>query len=362
MGKIDYSCPLPETKLIKRYKPAFDILVKNKSATILSIPHLGHTSHLRSISSDISILKKLGINNQVFIFIDRDKVNSNYESFASELLTSIDDCNLDSNAVQSQNAYILNKTIIHQTKEITKVKPIIISVVIENNINNYLSEIENLFLIIQKSASKYPVSILWISSTKTAREYRRIHPSSTILTNITYQKNFDEIETCYCLKRISHLKGQQVSDDTLKNCLELTGGFACTFHQFINTGNILESDYVKSSLLDIQSEVKLDDRLVTSEGLKFLNNLEIDEVEFESIKLKSNPTSQEINLVRFLQKNIDKPVSRDEIAEAIWGKSWNAKYSDWAIDKAISRFRKNIISENYKIITVKNFGYELVKL
>lgn len=362
MGKIDYSCPLPVEKLIERFKPVFKKLTNGFSATVLSIPHLGHTSHLRYINSSKTTQHKLGLKNELFVFIDRDKVVSGYESFASELLIGIDKNNIKSNAIDSQNGYLLNKEIIFQVKKISETKPIIVALAVEGKTKEFISEIENIFLLIQKAVTSYPVAILWITDTKTARNHKNTHPSSTFLTNITFQKNFDKSETDYCLQRIATLKGQKISNEIINNSLNLTGGFACTFHQFINTKDLFSSDYVKSSLLEIKKEAELDNNLVTNEGLKFINNLNLSEIEFESIKLKSNPTSQEINLIRFMQKNIEKPVSRDEIAEAIWGKSWNTKYSDWALDKAISRLRKNILSENYKVITVKNLGYELVKL
>lgn len=327
----------------------------------MSIPHLGHTSHMRFINSNKDIQHELGLKNELFLFIDRDKILNGYESFLSEMLLGLNQKNINLPQFQSQNAYLLMQEIVNQIQKVAVDKQIIISLVMEGKILNFLSEVENLFLILQKSTNN-KVSILWITDSKVAREHKVLHPSSTFLNNIIYQKNFDLEETEYCLKRIADLKGLRLKSEMVKKTLEHTGGFACTFHQFINTGKILKSEYVKSSLFEIKKEVELKNDLVTNEGLSFLKKIDISEIEFESIKLKSNPTSQEINLIRFLQKNIGKPVSRDEIAEVLWGKSWNTKYSDWAIDKAISRLRKNIISENYKIITVKNLGYELIKL
>lgn len=361
MRKIDYSCPLPVKKLVERYGPAFKILSSGRSSTIVSIPHLGHTSHMRFINSSKNIQRKLGSKNELFLFIDRDRIVNGYESFLSEMLIGLNPKNINLPQFQSQNAYLLMQEIINQTQKITANKQVMISLVVEGKILNFLSEIENLFLILQKSTNN-KVSVLWITDSKISREHKATHPSSTFLTNILYQKNFNLEETQYCLTRIADLKGLKLNEIIMKNALEFTGGFACTFHQFINTGEILKSEYVKSSLFEIKKEVELKSDLVTDEGLIFLKKIDISEIEFESIKLKSNPTSQEINLIRFLQKNIEKPISRDEIAEVLWGKSWNTKYSDWAIDKAISRLRKNIISENYKIITVKNLGYELIKL
>ena len=346
--------------LVQRYKPTFEKLIDGFSSTIISIPHLGHTSHLRYINTDKQIQKKLGITNELFLFIDRDRLIGGYESFLSELLLLIDRKNANLNSFLSQNAYLLNQEVEQQITKISKNKPVIIGLVIEGKILEYLSEIENLFLILQKNTNNR-VSILWVTDSKIAREYKVLHPSSTFLTNIFYQKNFDLKETQHALRRVSNLKGIKISKKILDDSLILTGGFACTFHQFINGVDFINSEYVKGSLLQIKHEATKNNDLVTTEGLSFLNSLQISDVDFESVNLSGDPTAQEINLIRHFKKYINKPLSRDDIAKVIWGNAWNEKYSDWAIDKAISRLRKKILSENYKIITVKNLGYELIK-
>ena len=60
-----------------------------------------------------------------------------------------------------------------------------------------------------------------------------------------------------------------------------------------------------------------------------------------------------------LQKS-GKIVSRDEIAQAVWGKAWLAKYSDWQIDRLIYLLRHKLPS-GQKIKTLRNSGYILEK-
>jgi DNA-binding winged helix-turn-helix (wHTH) protein len=54
-------------------------------------------------------------------------------------------------------------------------------------------------------------------------------------------------------------------------------------------------------------------------------------------------------------------VGRDDIAKAIWRGEWTEKYSDWAIDKLVSKLKKKLIFSNYEILTIKNRGYQLMK-
>ncbi|MBM3210949.1 hypothetical protein FJZ33_01930, partial [Candidatus Poribacteria bacterium] len=55
-----------------------------------------------------------------------------------------------------------------------------------------------------------------------------------------------------------------------------------------------------------------------------------------------------------------KIVSRDKVAQAIWGKDWEEKYSDWAIDRLAHRIRKKLRSlgiDEKLLKTVKKKGF-----
>lgn len=50
-------------------------------------------------------------------------------------------------------------------------------------------------------------------------------------------------------------------------------------------------------------------------------------------------------------------VTREEVAEALWGNDKDEKYSDWAIDQTVYRIRKAIELSPYKLITKKGEGF-----
>lgn len=52
--------------------------------------------------------------------------------------------------------------------------------------------------------------------------------------------------------------------------------------------------------------------------------------------------------------------SRDEIAQAVWGERWLAKYSDWQIDRLIYLLRHKL-PDGQKIKTLRNSGYVFEK-
>ena len=104
--------------------------------------------------------------------------------------------------------------------------------------------------------------------------------------------------------------------------------------------------------------------------------LAIPSLVFSEIELKANKIivdkqdiSSQFSFTQFevlslLLKNKGKVVSREQIAEAVWRKGWQDKYSDWAIDKTISGLRKKLKKlwiDPQIIATVKTKGFKLVK-
>lgn len=71
-------------------------------------------------------------------------------------------------------------------------------------------------------------------------------------------------------------------------------------------------------------------------------------------------TRQEFDLLSFFLKHPDKVHSRDDVANVIWGKEMDEKYSDWAIDQLISKLRKKLgrLSVKERVIaTIRGRGY-----
>jgi len=61
---------------------------------------------------------------------------------------------------------------------------------------------------------------------------------------------------------------------------------------------------------------------------------------------------QELAVFRRLWQDKGRVVTRDEVAKILWGKEWEEKYSDWAIDQVISRARKKL-GDRVKVSLIK---------
>ncbi len=86
------------------------------------------------------------------------------------------------------------------------------------------------------------------------------------------------------------------------------------------------------------------------------------------ILINGSPPREELSLQEFhlLSSFLKKPnviFSRDQIAEVLWGKKSFEKYSDWAIDQAVSQLRKSlekIGGSTKNLQTIRGRGYRWV--
>src|SRR5258706_3354464 len=65
-------------------------------------------------------------------------------------------------------------------------------------------------------------------------------------------------------------------------------------------------------------------------------------ITFEGKDVSSFLTTFEMKTLTALMKKRGQVISREDLAQDIWGQNWMDSYSDWAIDKLISRLRKNL--------------------
>lgn len=64
-------------------------------------------------------------------------------------------------------------------------------------------------------------------------------------------------------------------------------------------------------------------------------------------ELKKTLTAKELLLLNLLKEEGSNLVTREKIAETMWGDKWEENYSDWAIDKLVSNLRKKLEKLKY---------------
>jgi DNA-binding response OmpR family regulator len=74
-------------------------------------------------------------------------------------------------------------------------------------------------------------------------------------------------------------------------------------------------------------------------------------------------TRREIDILRYLHSNADRPVSRDELLNKVWGYDRNAAIETRTVDIHIAKLRRKIESDPKNpqhLLTVRGAGYRLV--
>lgn len=62
-----------------------------------------------------------------------------------------------------------------------------------------------------------------------------------------------------------------------------------------------------------------------------------------NVVIEKQFSRQERKVMRLLIGKPGEVISREQVAEAVWGDRWEEKYSDWAIDQIVSRLRKKLL-------------------
>jgi hypothetical protein len=92
----------------------------------------------------------------------------------------------------------------------------------------------------------------------------------------------------------------------------------------------------------------------------FMNNLQL-LLENKKILLDKYLNTTEKDIYSLLAKNKRRLIKKENIAKVIWGQNYAEKYSDWAVDQVISRFRKKISKAGIdpkSLSTIKGKGYK----
>lgn len=89
---------------------------------------------------------------------------------------------------------------------------------------------------------------------------------------------------------------------------------------------------------------------------------ESNQIYYGTAKCTGKFTFQEFKLLSYFITNENKIISRDEVAQTLWGKKYIEQYSDWSIDKIISTIRKKLDLIGFpsqNLTTLKKRGFSL---
>lgn len=199
------------------------------------------------------------------------------------------------------------------------------------------------------------------------------------------QKDFKEIEhlaydqeffdtfanTKFCLDRIK----QQLPANVITTLVNLAHDKFTQVHlddtvikYLKNVGIVDTSNNIRGMILPAYFKLQSPGSVLSGNSKFYqINDLTKVHVVSGEIYINERPNGQylsgkENEIFRLLFANRHKTIDRDDVAEIMWGSEMSANYSDWAIDKTISRIREKLEDQKpYRIIkTLRGKGFMLV--
>lgn len=416
----DFYYPLPKKKLIERYKTLFDVIKKRQSGCFIGLPQSAKSGYLRFLLEEKKIIRKLlpswDKTHKVLYFEPIPLITNNPYHWLFQLsikLASFDNRYLH---IKTKDPSIILTNIQEYILRLDKNKEHLTIILAKANVWERLTKEAGYALrAIWDTARKpphNPCSFIFLLYSKSpsldslSEFYKPLDP--VLNENLMYFRTLDKSETAYTIDRLASFYNLKITQSIKKRIFELTGGYYRLIQNTINILNAIKTE--KFSLKLIQElgkdKVNLNDIGIFWESLTEGQKTElIKSVKGASNNVKSNSTlikigiltkenkicSEWINryilekryaktfedieviknlfkgkeyfvLTYFLKKESE-VVTRDEIARILWGNKENEKYSNWAIDKTVSRIRHKLAANNTacSIITIKKQGYVLLK-
>lgn len=358
MGKIDYSFPLPERYLHKRYDKVFENLKKSLSTTIVGLPLSSRSSFLKYILESEEILVKF-INPKKFKFIIIDGKNLSDSDLLKTIICKLGysesdpltsqlriECSLKTPGVNTKTVIV-----IPDFDEQLRGKPETI---------DFLTRV---WKVNKHNFNKSGVLFCLTASPIDIENCKKIYSfdfCEIINESIVKFDLLDTNELLYTKGRLEYFRNTIITSEVHNIAKNLSGGHYILYK--ILTG--FEPNELKTILKTKYHPMTNDVVLKVWETSHIKISPLFPPQNYRKEKLtESLPelTAQEHNVFNHLNNNLEKIATRDEIGQAMWGKLWIDKYSDWAIDKLISKLKTKLTYTKYKILTLRGQGYKLIK-
>ncbi|MDD3661634.1 MAG: winged helix-turn-helix domain-containing protein [Candidatus Dojkabacteria bacterium] len=179
------------------------------------------------------------------------------------------------------------------------------------------------------------------------------------LTTITRQLAVEDEPTLNRVKIIlSSFTNEEINQ--LSSIADGADPTALTLSRYIRESGILDRKKIQSSLIEhyLKSIQPIIENSHSKDTLEI--NFETGEVIIEGKPLADLLTETEMGIMKCLISRKGRLTTREDLAREIWGKNYSEKYSDWALDKLISRIRSKIGDTRRPhryIVTVKGRGF-----
>lgn len=415
----DFFYPLPLEKLKERYAPLFDVVRKRQSGSFIGLPASAKSGYLRFLLEEKKILRSMlpGFDSEykILYFEPIPLTTKNSYHWLFQLSIQLEIFDPSYSHVQAEDPVILltniQKYLIGLAKENKHLTIVISSPKVWERLPKEAAFVLRAIWDTYRKPPRNPCSLIFLFHSKcpSSEQFTQFYDPlrEAMNENYLFFPIMDRAETDYTLDRFVQFLNLSLKGSYKQLIYELTGGYypliqlilklikslqlkvsSGTIKSIVNNKVIIReltnlwSSFDEAQKVEITRAAK--GILTPSKGLTTLQNLGLISKEnrveaawirsfilerkykvadtSERIPTKSYLKGKEYVVYRGLLAKQGEVVTRGEIAEILWDKDVREKYSDWAIDKVISRIRKKL-KQNYStnsIITLKKQGYVLL--
>ena len=411
-----YFYPLPRNKLKKRFKKLFNIIKSHQSGSFIGLPESAKSGYLQFLLFEKDIIKAIipdyGKDHKIFYFEPIPIITDNPYHWLFQLSVNLEMFDRDYKHVNTEDPVILMTNIQKYILDLFDKKKHITFLISSPNVYEKLPPIvsyvwKSIWEVMRKPPEN-PCSLIFLLHSKcpSIEKYESFFDRLKIIMteNCIYFPVLDMEDSLYTINRFCHFTKLKLEEKFKKDIYRLTGGFYPLITHSIkvlsSTKTSINKRIIKSlednnlveqhinllwkSLANSQSAeikkalVKLkagNDSTLYKLGIfnksgeiksvwirDFVKKKKYLKIDRGELTIKKYLKGKEYLVFRKMYSNRGNLTTRDEIADALWGKKANEKYSDWAIDKTISRIRKKLKKYNSSnsLITIKDKGYILV--
>lgn len=376
---VDYTYPLPPKNLHARYDPVFNAFKAGLNCTLIGYPLSARSGYLKFIleySKDF-LSEFIDPESTGFVVIEGERITGDdlihqIAAKCVDLSIFLEHKEVIESRIKMRDPHLTLIAIQSAIKGLNRGQRLVIIIyetekILDNNPQaiNFLLQLWNT----DRNQPLSKVSLCFIASPILKDKVKQTSWSS--IRSAIEEKTicfplFNNKETEYLRTRIEKLSGYKINQNIHALAKELSGGHTVLYRL------LSQLSFEELSKLEINKfHPSLDGVIETiwnglSEIEKQNGEFEIPllppiKKSFEVVNDENIPplTAQQKLIFDYLHSHTGQVITRDEIAEIVWGKSWQAKYSDWAIDRSMSNLKSKLSKTNYQILTLRNRGYLL---
>jgi hypothetical protein len=373
---MDLAYPLSKMDLHSRYDPLFDALKRGQSSTLVGLPQSSRSAFLRFILEyDANFLSEF-IDSKFNHFIILDNVSDNSSQVIHALAIKLISLNLFTK--QQQELLESRLHINDQFLTLVTIKDVLKTIPRQHKIVIVLYEAEQLLStnpeLIQLlnqlwTVNRQPPNSLihyWFIASPIFLEQTQSSFYSplmiAIFENIFQFPLLNDQELEYTQKRLEFFGNRNIDKTVHQIASQLSGGHFVLYKHLINLSiddlKIISETHRHPSINHLLEVIWQGISSLDKQNQNYQIPLLPPPSLVTAVVIPSDLTAQQRILFDYFYEHPNQVISRDEVAQVLWGKSWEKEYSDWAIDRAISNLRHKLAETKFKLIAIRNRGYK----